>query len=329
MSVAVACTGPNPSYKTDLTAHSGGASGQGGAAGQGGGAAGQGGGTPGTGGVTPGTGGAGGLDPGTGGAGGEGGSMMGSGGAPTPDGGMPDSDAGTPNPDTDLLSGLIGYWRMDEAANATVVRDSSGLRNDGTLEAVAGASTWVAGRFGSALHFSDNDVNIGVLVPTTARISGLTRYTVAAWVRRSRLRPLAYQSIISRQLGTGYGEVFDMSVSKDILQAYGPDRNDQGVTAASTGRTAPVNTWFHAAATFDGQKLRIYQDGVLEGTVNQPLALPSTTTPVYLGTNKNHSATSNDHHPWEGDLDEILLYDVALPTAAIGALARGERPPVP
>jgi hypothetical protein len=228
----------------------------------------------------------------------------------------------------DLSTGLIGYWRMDEPANATVARDSSGLHHDGTLEGLPPASAWIPGRFGSALHFPE-DKNVGVRVQLTTRIAGVRRYTLAAWARRGRPRPVAYQSLISRQLGTGITEVFDMSVSKDLLQAYAPDRTAQGVSSAMVNRPAPVNTWFHAAATFDGQTIRIYQDGVLENSLRWTGGLPSSDQPLYLGTNKNESGASTAHHPWEGDLDEVLLYDVALPAQAIAALAAGQRPAVP
>ena len=218
---------------------------------------------------------------------------------------------------------------MDEAAGATVARDSSTLHNDGKLEVADPATSWIPGKFGSALQFNDNDKNYGVRVEATARIDGLTRYTVAAWVRRLRVRPGAYMSIISRQLGTGIGEVFDMSVSNDLLQAYAPDRSNDGVSAAAAKATAPVNQWFHAAATYDGNTLRVYQDGIEQGSVTWTKGLPSTTTPLYLGTNKNSAGASDVHHPWEGLIDELLLYDVALSPASIAALASGTRPPAP
>lgn len=234
--------------------------------------------------------------------------------------------AGSTN--VDLTTGLIGYWRMDEPMNATMARDSSGLQHDGTLETLSPAGAWIPGRFGSALHLPE-DKNVGVRVRLTTRIAGIRQYTLAAWARRGRLRPVAYQSIISRQLGTGINEVFDMSVSKDLLQAYAPDRTTQGVSSAMVDRAAPVNTWFHAAATYDGQTIRIYQDGVLEDSLSWTAGLPSSDQPLYLGTNKNESGTSTAHHPWEGDLDEVLMYDVALPAQAIAALAAGQRPAVP
>jgi hypothetical protein len=264
-----------------------------------------------------------------GGSGGSGGSAKDSLPPPAPPADGPLVQADRPSPSTiDLQTGLVGYWRMDEAASATVARDSSGLNHHGTLEMPASTS-WVSGRFGSALRISDDDKNAGVKVLLTNRIDRISRYTLAAWVKRIRLRPLAYQSIISRQLGTGIGEVFDMSVSKDRLQAYAPDRTQQSVTAAAVDSEAPVNRWFHAAATYDGQTIRVYQDGVLEASRPWTNGLPDSDRPLYVGTNKNESGASDAHHPWEGDLDEVLLYDVALPDAAIAALAAGQRPAVP
>jgi hypothetical protein len=191
------------------------------------------------------------------------------------------------------------------------------------------ATAWVPGKFGSALDFDDNDRNYGVRVATTARLDRLARYTVAAWVKRLRLRPTAYMSVISRQLGTGFGEVFDLSVSRDLLQAYAPDRTDLGVSSASALDAAPVNVWFHVAATYDGNTIRVYQDGTEKGAVVWTMGLPSASTPLYLGTNKNASGVSDSHHPWEGQIDELLLYDVALSPASIAALAGGTRPAVP
>jgi hypothetical protein len=249
-----------------------------------------------------------------------------------PSGDGPPNPADLPAPDQpDLVTGLVGYWRMDEPSNATTARDSSGLGHHGTLEMLDPAKVWVAGRFGTALSIPGGTAsdNAGVRVELTDRIKNLTRYTVAAWARRTRLRPVAYQSLISRQLGTGIAEVFDMSVSKDLLVIYASDRDASGVSGATSPDPAPVNTWFHAAGTFDGTTLRIYENGVEKKATAFSQPLPDSAAPLYLGTNKNGSGASTAHHTWEGQLDEVMLYDRALPGDAIAALASGTRPEVP
>jgi hypothetical protein len=51
------------------------------------------------------------------------------------------ADAADPN--------LVGYWTFDEGSG-TIVHDSSGQGNDGTIE---GAPQWVAGKIGGAMQF--------------------------------------------------------------------------------------------------------------------------------------------------------------------------------
>ena len=240
------------------------------------------------------------------------------------------ADAGDMRPTAELRTGLIGYWRMDEPAGSLMARDSSGLNHHGVLEYLDVSRAWaLPGRFDGAVNIPAGDKNTGIRVALTSRITGITRYTIAAWARRTRLRPLAYQSIISRQLGQGIAEVFCMSVSLDRLNAYAPDRSSAGVTGAIASQEAPVNVWFHAAATFDGSTIRLYQDGALQMSVAWTTPLPMSSSPLYLGTNKNEAGLDDNHHPWEGQLDEVLLYDVALSAASIRALAQGERPAVP
>jgi hypothetical protein len=227
----------------------------------------------------------------------------------------------------DLSSGLIGYWRLDDGVGATVLHDSSGHGNHGKFEGPLTGTRWVAGHFGQGFELVQSDRSFGIRVEASDEIAKLQRYTVAAWIFRPSSRPSDYCAIISREVGSSDAEVFNMSISKDYLKAYGPDRNsDTGsVTTASSPTPAPLNVWVHVAATFDGTTIRVYQDGVLKGSDTYTDPLPTTSTPLYLATNKN----SSFDEPFLGVLDEVMLYDRALPAAAIAALAQGNRPPIP
>jgi hypothetical protein len=262
--------------------------------------------------------------------------------APAPDAPAPDApaadasalDAPAPAdgaadlpPPVELVAGLLGYWRFDEADGARTLRDSSGRGNAGVFEGSSSGTAFVPGKFGRGFELATPDRNFGIRVTATAAIQALQRYTLAAWVYRRQNTPSEYCGIISRQIDGKDAEVFNMMVSKDYLKAYGPDRDSSTgtVTTASTPTTTPLNVWFHAAATFDGNRIRIYQDGVERGYDTWTAPLPPASTPVYLATKK----VVNYAHPFIGVLDEVLLYDRALPPEAILALARGDRPPVP
>ena len=88
----------------------------------------------------------------------------------------------------------------------------------------------------------------------------------------------------------------------------------------------PVRQWVHAAATYDGQTLRVYQAGVSRDSLSVRVTLPPSTAPIYIGTNKNAGQAAE---PLGGRLDEVVIYNRALLPSEIAALAGGMRPPVP
>ena len=139
-------------------------------------------------------------------------------------------------PPVELVAGLLGYWRFDEADNARTMRDSSGRGHDGDFEGSSAGTAFVDGKFGRAFELTSPDRDFGIRVGPTVAIRGIQRYTLAAWVYRPRNAPNEYCGIISRQIDGEDGEVFNMMVSKDYLKSYGPDRDSStgSVTTAST-----------------------------------------------------------------------------------------------
>ena len=168
-------------------------------------------------------------------------------------------------------------------------------------------------------------------VGLTKRISDIASFTLAAWVKRTRMRPVGYQSIISRQLGSGIAEVFDMSVSLDRLQTYAPDRTSAGVTAVSVPRTAPVNDWFHAAATYDGRhpdhlpgrRRRKQRSTWTQGIARRDHARCTS------GPTRTSPAIRTPTTPGKVNWTRSCCTTWPCPPEAIMALAGGMRPPVP
>jgi hypothetical protein len=224
-----------------------------------------------------------------------------------------------------LTTGLIGYWRFDETDEAVIIRDGSGQGHHGRIEGTTTGAGFVAGRFGRAYHITQVNRDFGIRVEATPAIKNIKQYTLAAWVYRY-VKHADYDTIISRQLNATDAEVLNLSISFDVAKLYASDRIPTGEVTVAWARTpAPVGAWFHLAGTFDGSSLTLYQNGVLADKVPYTLAQPPTETPLYLATNKN----PGESQPFYGTLDEVMLYDVALPPDLIAALARGDRPNVP
>ena len=219
----------------------------------------------------------------------------------------------------DLRTGLVGYWRLDDRGDTA--RDSSGNGLHGTLEGLQ-ASAWVPAWRGGGLRMTYDDDQGGIRIDHKGRLDGLRAYTLAVWTFRLENRNSSYDSLISRQVGTGDSEVFNLIFVNGFLRAYrsvSPSGTSSHIDARAIG---PLNRWVHAAVTWDGRLLVLYQDGVEVDRGAHDHALATTATPLYVGTNINQ----NDPNAFAGTLDEVLVYSRALSPEAIRALAGGEVP---
>jgi hypothetical protein len=107
----------------------------------------------------------------------------------------------------------------------------------------------------------------------------------------------------------------------DAGSVANPDGQGDAGTLTDGGAapaTPPLNQ------SFDGQNLRLYINGVLAAA---PLAyarpLIASPYPLYVGTNKNPNSADQ---PFEGVLDEVLLYSEALDDDTIAKIRNGNVP---
>jgi hypothetical protein len=117
-----------------------------------------------------------------------------------------------------------------------------------------------------ALHFDGNDDYVEV--PHTASLSP-ANVTLECWVKPGRsgiLSGLVTKEPTGASSQIGYG--FRQRPDNKFWFVIG--REGSGVFAASTTLLVP-GTWYHLAGTFDGSKVRLYVNGVLEGTTTTAL----------------------------------------------------------
>jgi hypothetical protein len=256
--------------------------------------------------------------------------------APPPDGdASPRAGDGAVPPDlgavpSDLVAsfdpGLLGYWPLDDAADSTTAHDGSGQGRDGTVEGQAQGVAFVdGGRVDRALSFpGGSSPAIGVRVPYSTEIDELRAFTIVAWFRLASVPGVGMQrSVISRQLGTGSGEIFNLTCNAGDVVAYIPGTGGQINFEARAKGAALLGVWTHAAATYDGRTLRLYINGTQAAVSEFPDRLVSSVgNPVYIGTNKNATVSE----PFHGLIDEVALYSHALSASAVARLAAGASP---
>lgn len=220
-----------------------------------------------------------------------------------------------------ITNGLIGLYHLD----STTVIDASGTGRTGT---VANA-TLTTGRFGNALHFNGTNsfVDVGNL-----DVNSSGQLSVTAWVRST----VPYTSNDCRtvvcKVNNVLGGPFDLFVG-DGSSNTSTGGNTAGfaswsnttpifsiVPAKSSTKNTRDGSWHHLAITSKIGSQCVYWDGILMKTNSYSSPLPSSTTSVRIG-----GVNISNHHPWNGDIDEVAIYNRALSSTEIATLAVGPK----
>ncbi len=201
------------------------------------------------------------------------------------------------------VPGPVGHWTFDDGAGI-VALDTSGSGNDGTLE---GDPQWVVGMVGGALDFDgDGDFVSTGKSASDLGIGGNNPRTVTAWVFT---------------IGFNNGGIFDVgncATGQDFcLRTLGTDNQwriqywggDFDFTLDSKDK------WVHFALVHDGERTKVYADGVLivdwAKTINTP-----DTNPFQIGA----YGWQNDF--FDGTIDDVQVYQQALSAGQIAEIAK-------
>jgi VCBS repeat-containing protein len=205
-------------------------------------------------------------------------------------------------------SSLRGWWQLD--GNAT---DSSGLANNASL---IGSPGFVAGRIGSALSL--NGTSQYASVPDANSLDLTSGMTLAAWIRPG-VTAAATQDILKKASTTGtLVNGYELSLSsagKVFVRLNQATSTDTFRVNSTTSYPLNNTAWMHVAATYDGTTLKLYINGVLEGSVAGPAAIAINSLPLSLG------AQSDASRFFKGLLDDARVYSTALTATQIAALA--------
>jgi hypothetical protein len=223
---------------------------------------------------------------------------------------------------------LIGWWKFDEGRGDTV-EDSSAYSNDGVT--MDSTPVWVEGYpndpCDSAMYFNGIDdyllcaeregSNPGTypaeLMPDT--------FTVSCW---TKLDGFAYYAGF---IGSGIdGEsgfyLWNTEGATTDVGTVGLSMatESQGWVDIMPTDIYEIDTWYHLAATYDGNDLIFYVDGVLvEGP--QDVGGPMRWIDEDSNYPDNFTIGSYETGPAWGDIDEVRYYNYALPHGEVAYLA--------
>ncbi len=163
----------------------------------------------------------------------------------------------------------------------------------------------------SSFHsLSLNGTSSYMSVPNSSTINISGPITVEAWIKLNSING-NYQDIVCReawgQAGTGGGYEFAITnTGKLRLDLY---QSHNQYTTAIGSTTVTTNTWHHVAGVFDGSQMRVYLDGVLDGSLSTTNGPASGSSPLNIG-----KSTYTSYY-FGGLIDEVRLSAAALYSA--------------
>ncbi len=206
------------------------------------------------------------------------------------------------------VSKLIAWWKLDEAEGGEA-SDSSGNNLVGTL---MGNPQWLptGGKFGGALKLDGVDDYV-----ETNYATDLPTWTIAVWVNSP--------AVPSSEVPTGPVHR-NRNYHINWNHSFDDFRGAAGVQVADTWYAASfgdlqADTWYHLAATYDGEYFKAYKDGILITNNSTPSGDPdSESTTLKLGRHSFYG----DH--FGGMIDDVRIYSYALSEADIAKIFAGK-----
>lgn len=225
----------------------------------------------------------------------------------------------------DLSTGLVGWWKFDEATSGACagssVLDSTGQGRVGTCNNSPG---WVAGKIGAgAMNF--NGSSQYVYVSSYSNTSG--KFTVSVWCKANVLNTWG---TFVKNWGNGVQGQFHLGLDVATGMVGVQITQSNGATPAFVQDTSvlPLYSWQHYVAVADGSRVHLYRNTVEVGTpVSYDGTLTSALSCVGIGAKVDQScngaADAGSPGFWNGTLDDVRIYNRALTADEVKALYTG------
>ncbi|MCD6219131.1 DUF4091 domain-containing protein [Candidatus Calescamantes bacterium] len=214
-------------------------------------------------------------------------------------------------------SELVLDLPMNEG-EGTILHDKSGNNNNAVVYGITKPKAkeegyWTKGKFGSALRCD----GVYVEIPSSNSLSISDKISIEAWIKLLEvpcptLNPLGTVLV---KLPTDWRLAFHGSCIA-LLSAKGKDM----YVVPSKKVTWKAGQWYHVAAVYDGQLMKIYIDGKLDNKVSKGrFSIPTSGQPLRIG-----KWTDNAPRYFPGVIDEVRVYHRVLSEEEIAKRYEGK-----
>jgi len=207
-----------------------------------------------------------------------------------------------------LISGYDAYWNYDDTAN-DISGNGHNLQNSPTLvynaNSVSGTKSLEFDGSSTMLQYSDG----------TFLNQAIANFTYSFWIYPETL---SGEQTLIEEGATGRG--FAIRLNGSTLECA--VRSSGTTHTTSTFTIGAINTWYHIAATYASGNLTLFLNGIPTSTLSTGIGtLTSHGNGSGFGaTNSNSAFNSGSGHYFDGLMDEILHYPIALSSTQINQL---------
>jgi len=194
------------------------------------------------------------------------------------------------------MSGLIGWWKFDGDTSDSSGNNNTPVNNGATL--TAGQN----GQQNDAFNMNGGDINFG----SPAIFSNLASsgFSYSLWTMRTGTSSGHWPIIMGGDTHVYYG-IRSQNYGDNIGVEYGTSPFSGSSYSNIGGPSLSLNTWHLDTITYSGTTLSLYIDGALRSTATITL---------------NPSNQGLDSQSWNGNIDDMRIYNRALSSGEVAAL---------
>lgn len=193
---------------------------------------------------------------------------------------------------------VVADWHFNENSGSSAY-DSSGQDNDGVIN----GAVWADGKYNSALSFDgvDDYVDCG----NDSSMNNLSSLTLEGWINLS-----AYSAsrgeIVGKYLSPAPYRSYEIYVNNNGTVDFRIGIDNGSLNSVRSTTSLNLNQWHYVAGVYDGSKIKIYLNGILEKTKIVTGNIGYDDCHVNIGRIKPGDSNFN------GLIDEVKIYSYAL-----------------
>ncbi len=201
----------------------------------------------------------------------------------------------------------VGIWHLDEASGNFIDSSSNAYHLD-NLRGTAPTYNQ-SGKFSTSVNFNGNGARYrtDATVPNL-RITG--NITVEAWVYKTAAA-VSQQSIVSKWDNSALNRrAYNLTLDSNSLPIFyvSPDGTSSVASRVTSSIALPLNSWVHLAGVYDGSKLYIFVNGVLQGSNNYSGGISNQPADFFIGAAVQFEGVTAY---FDGKIDEVRVSNTA------------------